>query len=170
MPVKCIQRDNARPRLSGERNQLEISDFKKTRAFIYKHNTELPAAQCQLNVNIQQDILWASNPSEWIILHLRYLVTPHQMQSCVNYCRNKSAPSPGECAKQNKKTEQRSSRHDVCAQMQNANAMCHFAFAFIDLLFGLCVAAIISALSVRKASSSLPSRFACARARCANEG
>lgn len=49
-----------------------------------------------------------------------YLVTPHQMQNCVNYCRNKA--SKWDRAKENK-----TQMYSVCAQMQNA--MCHSAFA-----------------------------------------
>lgn len=43
----------------------------------------------QAKVREIEGVRGQAGKSKWIILHLRYLVTPHQMQNCVNYCGNK---------------------------------------------------------------------------------
>lgn len=93
-----------------------------------------------------------SGKSKRIILHLRYLVTPHQMQNCVNYCRNKWGSEMERKEKQNTK---------LCthiAQMQMHKTQCvipHFLSSIISIDVASCAnidrffgATIISTLSV----------------------
>lgn len=98
--------------------------------------------------------------SERIILHLRYLVTPHQMQNCVNYCRNKARVSEREREEENKTTQKivecAMCVHKCKCTKRNVS-FCIFSLFFdyfhrrlscarIDRFFG---ATIISTLSVR---------------------
>lgn len=106
------------------------------------------------------DILWASTTegersrkSKRIILHLRYLVTPHQMQNCVNYCRNKRAR---EMERGEEKQNTKLCTHIAQIQMHKTQCVIpHFLSSIISIDIASCAnidrffgATIISTLSV----------------------